>query len=73
MSTAAIVLWIVAGLLFVGAVTLVGLSVRAVWRKLAGLSREVGGLSTDVEQAVGSPSKGSELGRLGHPARRTYH
>ena len=57
MSTAAVVLWIVAGLLFVGAVTLVGLSVRAVWRKLAGLAREMGGLSSDVEHAVGSPRK----------------
>lgn len=57
MSTAAIVLWIVAGLLFIGAVTLVGLSVRAVWRKLGGLAREVGGLSSDVEHAVGSPCK----------------
>ena len=56
-STAAIVLWIVAVLLFVGAVTLVGLSVRAAWRKLAGLAREVGGLSSDFEQAVGSPRK----------------
>jgi hypothetical protein len=50
-------LWIVAALLFVGAVMLVGLSVRAVWRKLAGLAREVGGLSSDVEHAVGSPRK----------------
>lgn len=57
MSTAAIVLWIVAGLLFIGAVTLVGLSVRAVWLKLGGLAREVGGLSSDVEHAVGSPRK----------------
>lgn len=57
MSTAAITLWIVAALLFVGAVMLVGLSVRAVWRKLAGLAREVGGLSSDFEHAVGSPRK----------------
>jgi HAMP domain-containing protein len=57
MSTAAIVLWIVAALLFVGAVTLVVLSVRSAWRKLARLGHEVGDLSSDVEQAVGSPRK----------------
>ncbi|HEU4540580.1 MAG TPA: hypothetical protein VFR23_05590 [Jiangellaceae bacterium] len=57
MSTAAIVLWIVAGLLFVGAVTLVLLSVRTAWRSLAGLGREVGGLSSDLEAVVGSPRK----------------
>lgn len=56
-STPAIVLWIVAGLFFVGALTFVALSVRTVWRKLARFSREVGGLSSDVEQAVGSPRK----------------
>lgn len=57
MSTAAIVLWIVAGLLFVGVVTLVLLSVRTAWRSLAGLGREVGGLSSDLEAVVGSPRK----------------
>ncbi len=57
MSTAAIVLWIVAALLFVGAVMLVVLSVRSVWRKTARLGQEVGGLSSDVEQVVGSPRK----------------
>jgi hypothetical protein len=57
MSIAAIVLWIVAVLLFVGSVTLVVLVVRSALRKLATLAHEVGGLSSDVEQAVGSPRK----------------
>jgi hypothetical protein len=57
MSTAAVVLWIVAGPMFVAAVALVVLSLRSAWRKLARFGREVGGLSSDVEQAVGSPRK----------------
>ncbi|HEX6233103.1 MAG TPA: hypothetical protein VFZ63_08255 [Jiangellaceae bacterium] len=57
MSTAAIVLWVLAALLFIGAVALVVQSVVTLWRKLARLGHEVGGLSSDVEQAVGSPRK----------------
>jgi cobalamin synthase len=63
MSTAAIALWILAALLFIAAVTLVVLSVVTLWRKLARLGHEVGGLSGDVEQAVGSP-RSERTGRL---------
>ncbi|HSI92887.1 MAG TPA: hypothetical protein VK925_05270 [Jiangellaceae bacterium] len=57
MSTAAFVLWVLAALLFIGAVALVVQSVVTLWRKLARLGHEVGGLSSDVEQVVGSPRK----------------
>ncbi len=57
MSTAAIVLWVVAGLLFVAAIVFVWRSVRSAWRKLARLGNEVRGLSDDMDQAVGSRFK----------------
>jgi hypothetical protein len=71
MSTPGIVLWIVAGLLFLAAVAAVIGAVRATWRRMGRLVSELGGLSEDVEAVVGSRAGGSR--HFSDGTRPTYH
>ena len=52
MSPLAIVLWIVAGALFLGAIAVVALAVRSTYRSGRALAAELARLSDDIEAAT---------------------